>query len=197
MRETFEMAFLFWIIMDPIGNLPIFVNLLKHLNPQTQRRVIFRELVIALVILILILFFGYGFFQLINISQASLQISGGIILFIIAVRLIFASESPEKREQVPKDPFIVPLAVPAIAGPGILATITLYGAGVESNKWSVLAAIFIAWIFILPPLLFSPTLQRFLGKNGIVASEKLSGFLVVLISTEMTLNGLTTFLKQD
>lgn len=189
LSDVFNTAFLFWIIMDPFGNLPFFVSLLKHLDPKKQRKIIVRELLIALTVMILALFFGFGFFQLINITQPSLQVSGGIILFIIAVRLIFGSTGKKKTERIAKDPLIVPLAIPAVAGPGILATITLYGGGVDSNKLIVLLAILIAWIFNLPILLFAPSLKRFLGENGIMTLEKLFGYLVVLISMEMIVSG--------
>ncbi|MFZ0565163.1 MAG: MarC family protein [Chlamydiales bacterium] len=187
--DIFNMAFLFFIIMDPFGNLPLFVSLLKHLDPKRQRAIIVRELLIALLVMVLALFFGYGFFQLLNVTESSLQISGGIILFIIALRLIFSHMGRAKTGRIAKDPLIVPLAVPAVAGPGILATITLYAGDVDSNNFIVLLAILIAWIFILPILLFAPSLKRFLGENGIVASEKLFGYIVVLVSIEMTVNG--------
>ncbi|MEZ5314862.1 MAG: MarC family protein [Chlamydiales bacterium] len=188
------MSFLFLIIMDPLGNIPIFVSVLKHFDLQQQKRIIFRELLIALGIMILFLFFGQGFFRLLNVSNSSLQIAGGIILFLIAIQMIFALPGEEGKEKIPKDPLIVPLAIPAVGGPGILATMTLYG-GTVNNKFLTLLALFIAWLFLLPTLLFSGYIKKILGKNGITAAERLFGFIVILISTQMAISGLTSALS--
>jgi len=191
--DLFHMTFLFLIVMDPLGNVPIFVGILKHFDPLKQRKIIIRELLIALSIMIIFLFFGQGFFQLLNVSESSLQMAGGIILFIIAIRMIFAAPGQESSGRIPKDPLIVPLAVPAVAGPAILATMTLYG-GTGGNKLLVLIAVVIAWLFLLPTLLFSPLLKKLLGENGIIAAERLFGYLVVLVSTQMALSGLISAL---
>jgi multiple antibiotic resistance protein len=193
-KSLFHLVFLFWIVMDSLGTLPIFVSLLKHFPPAKQRRIIIRELVIALVIMIVFLFFGHGFFQLLHITHSSLQMAGGVILFLLAIRMILSMPGVEKKERVPKDPLIVPLAVPSIAGPGILATITLYGGGMANNL-TVLLAIVIAWAFSLPLLLFSPFLNRIFGENGIIATERLFGYILVLISTQMAFSGLISALK--
>lgn len=190
-RDLFHMAFLFLIIMDPLGNVPIFVGVLRHYEPKKQRKIIVRELLIALGFMVIFLFFGDGFFQILQVSEPSLQMAGGIILFIIAIRMIFASPSHEKTGRLPKDPLIVPLAVPAVAGPAILATMTLYG-GSEYSKLIVLTAVLIAWLLLLPILLFSPYLKQMLGENGITAVERLFGYLVVLVSVQMAINGLSS-----
>ncbi|NGX61462.1 MAG: hypothetical protein K940chlam9_00948 [Chlamydiae bacterium] len=189
----FHMALLFWIIMDPVGNLPIFVSLLKHLSPQEQRKVISREMVIALLIILLFLFFGHGFFSLFQIDEAAMELTGGIILFLIALQMVFSSPDHEKKKGLPKDPFIVPLAVPAVAGPAILATITLYSAS-EVPKGVVMGALILAWALTLPILLFAPYLKKWLGNNGIIATERLFGYIVVLIAAEMSIEGLTSSL---
>jgi multiple antibiotic resistance protein len=193
-KSLFHLVFLFWIVMDSLGTVPLFVSLLKHFEPARQRRIIVRELLIALVLMIIFLYFGRGFFRLLNITHSSLQIAGGIILFLLAVKMIFAAPSHEKKARVPKDPLIVPLAVPSIAGPGILATITLYGGGM-ANNFTVLLAIVIAWALSLPLLLLASTLTKLFGENGIVAAERLFGYLLVLISAQMAFGGLASALK--
>lgn len=106
-KSLFHLVFLFWIVMDALGTLPIFVSLLKHFEPSKQRRIITRELLIALGIMIVFLFFGHGFFGLLHITPASLQIAGGIILFILAVKMIFSKPiSGEEKVTIPKDPLI-------------------------------------------------------------------------------------------
>ncbi len=191
--DLFHMSFLFLIVMDPLGNVPIFVGVLRYFDPQRQRKIILRELLIALGIMIIFLFFGQGFFRILHVSTTSLQMAGGIILFIIAIRMIFADPGEKKGGRIAKDPLIVPLAVPAVAGPAILATMTLYG-GAAGNKLLVLLAVFIAWLFLLPTLIFSPYLKKLLGENGIIAAERLFGYIVVLVSTQMAVNGLTSAL---
>jgi multiple antibiotic resistance protein len=193
-KSLFHLVFLFWIVMDSLGTLPLFVSLLKHFEPKKQRKIIMRELLIALAIMIIFLFFGSGFFHLLNITHDSLEIAGGIILFMLAVKMIFSMPNSEKKGRLPKDPLIVPLAVPSIAGPGILATITLYGGGIANNL-TVLLAIILAWAFSLPLLLFSPTITRLFGENGIVATERLFGYILVLISSQMAFTGLLSALK--
>jgi multiple antibiotic resistance protein len=194
-KGLFHMVFLFWVVMDALGTLPIFVSLLKHFDHSRQKKIITRELIIALGIMIIFLYFGKGFFSLFKITTSSLQIAGGIILFMIAIKMIFSNPPTEKKsEKIPKDPLIVPLAVPSIAGPGILATITLYGGGLE-NRWAVLLAIIIAWVLSFLILLISPKLNKILGENGVVAVERLFGYILVLIAIQMAFSGLVTALK--
>lgn len=192
-KSLFHLVFLFWIVMDALGTLPIFVSLLKHFHPSKQRKIIARELSIALGIMLVFLFFGNGFFKLLQITPSSLQIAGGIILFMLAIKMIFSKPGAhENVNKVPRDPLIVPLAVPLIAGPGILATITLYAGGIESNT-TIFFAIILAWFFTLIVLLVSPVLNRLFGENGVVAIERLFGFILVLISTQMAFNGFISF----
>lgn len=195
-KSLFHLVFLFWIVMDSLGTLPIFVSLLKHFEPKKQRKIITRELLIALGIMIIFLFFGHGFFRILRVTPASLQIAGGIILFMLAVKMIFAKPATgETHVALAKDPLIVPLAVPSIAGPGILATITLYGGGIESNL-TVFLAIIVAWFLTFIVLIVSPLLNRLLGINGVVAVERLFGFILVLISTQMAVAGFVSYLKK-
>lgn len=189
-----HMTFVFFVIMDSFGNIPLFVSLLSHYDSAYQRRIIYREMFIAFIAMIVFLFFGQGMFTLLNVDQCSMEIAGGIILFLIAIKLVLAN--PREEGKLPqKEPFIVPLAIPAIAGPGVLATITLYS-GVESNKLLVLFAITIAALATLPVLLLSSFLKQFLGKNGLVACERLMGFIVVLIALQMGLNGFVGAFKK-
>jgi multiple antibiotic resistance protein len=193
-KALFHLVFLFWVVMDSLGTLPIFVSLLKHFDPAKQKKIITRELLIALVIMIIFLYFGQGFFTLFKITPSSLEMAGGIILFILALKMIFSTHAHEKKEsQELKDPLIVPLAVPSIAGPGILATITLYGGGL-GNSVSVLVAIIIAWLLSFIVLIVSPQLNKYLGDNGVIAVERLFGYILILISTQMALHGLLTAL---
>lgn len=182
--------------MDPVGNVPIFLSYLKPYDVTKQKKIIWREMMIALLVMVIFLYFGHAFFQVLTISQPSLEMSGGIILFMIAIKMVFAayrdSNSTDLKQQ---EPLIVPLAVPAVAGPGILATITLYGASETASKYVVFTAILIAWAFSVPTLLLAPFLKRVLGENGLIAIERLFGYCIVLIATKMVLSGLAKTLS--
>lgn len=188
--DLVHMVFLFFIVIDALGNVPIFLGMLHRYPPVRQRQIILRELLLALACMVFFLFFGKEFFTLLHISSSSLQIAGGIILLLIAIQMIFANPRLEEHEKKStKEPLLVPLAIPAIAGPGILATITLFGGG-GYNKCVILFALVLAWFLSLPILLFSSYIKVWLGENGITAVERLFGYLLVLISGQMILSGL-------
>ena len=188
--KLIQLTFLFLIILDPLGNVPLFVAVLKHLDPKKQRVVIIREMLIALAIMLVFLFFGTGFFNLLNVDENSLEITGGIILFLIAMPMIFSKPHSEEVHTSRQDPLIVPLAMPAIAGPAILAAITVYSGGIEGNRLIVLIAIIMSWLLTLPVLLAAPLLKKWMGENGLTACEHLFGYLLVLVSGQMILHGL-------
>lgn len=189
-ETLFHVTFVLFVVMDSLGCVPLFLSILKPFEPKVQRRIILREMVIALGVMIFFLFFGQEFFKLINIQQAALQIAGGIILMIIGIRMIFAKHVDDTVKRSLKEPLIVPMAIPAIAGPGILATISLYGGGLEGSKVITLIGILIAWLLSLPILLLSSTLKKILGINGLIAVERLFGYLIVLISAQTAVNGI-------
>lgn len=185
----FQLALLFFIVLDSVGNVPLFASLLRHFELARQRAIILRELIIALIIMVFFLYFGDSFFKLLNIDQHTLEITGGIILFVIAIDMIFARGSHQNEKEVVKEPLIVPLAVPATAGPAILATIVLqYNMGI--SQFVILGAIFLAWLASLIILLLSPQIKRLLGDNGTIALERLFGYIIVLIATEMIAHGI-------
>jgi multiple antibiotic resistance protein len=187
-NDFFHMTLVFWIVMDSPGNIPIYVSILNQFEPKVQQRIIWREMIIALLVMILFLFFGEAFFKVINIDTSSLQIAGGAILFLIAIRLLFSTPS-EKKMRVTKEPLIVPLAIPAVAGPGILATITLYSGAIEGNTLFIALGIFVAWACSLPFLLLAPLLKKVIGENGLAALERLFGYIIILLATQLAIKG--------
>lgn len=188
----FHMAFVFWVVLDPPGCIPIFAGVLSHLDAKKQRKIILREMTLALLVIIAFIFFGKAFFSLLNIDTPTLEIAGGIIIFLIALQLLFAT--PGKAEKGPKkEPFIVPLAIPMIAGPGILATISLYSAGIVENKFYIVLAVILAWGFSLPFLLLSSVLRRVMGENGLTALERLFGYILALIAIQMAVAGISEY----
>lgn len=188
----FNIAFSLFILMDPLGNIPLYIAFLKEIEPHRQRWIIFREMIIALFVIILFNFIGEGLLHFLKISQATVQIAGGIILFIIALRMIFPPPKDPNLE-LPKDtePFIVPLAIPLVAGPSVLAAVMIYGHQ-QKGQILMISAIVIAWIASLLILLLAPSIKNVLGWRGIVACERLMGLILTLIAVQMFLSGVTS-----
>lgn len=189
--ELFSLVFSLFILMDPIGNIPIYVSVLRHIDPKRQKIIIFRELAIALVILLSFVYIGEPLLDLLKVNKATVTISGGIILFLIAIRMVFPTKKNQLRHE--KEPFIVPLAIPLVAGPATLAAIIIYSHRVDHLGILVLA-ITLAWIASLTILLLSPLLKKLLGDRGVIALERLMGLILTLMSVQMFLEGIQAFL---
>jgi multiple antibiotic resistance protein len=185
-----------FLLMDSIGNVPIFISFLKDISPKRQRIVIFRELLIALFFMILFLFLGDSLLSALGVSQQVVMISGGIILFLIALKMIFPPpKDPNQGISPTKEPFIVPLAIPLLAGPAVLASIMLYGSQEEIGTWTLIGAIILAWIPSAIILLASSWLQRLLGPRALMACERLMGLILTLIAVQMFLEGLKSYFR--
>lgn len=178
--------------MDSIGNVPIFISLLKDLPPKRQRIVILRELIIALGIILIFYFIGNYFLEALGISDTSLRISGGLVLFLIALKMIFPGKQNPNDTAKQVEPFVVPLAIPLVAGPAILAAVMIYS-GQELPAIYTLSAIIIAWIFTTVILIAAPFLQKILGEKGLIALERLMGLILILIAVQMFLDGVSGF----
>lgn len=180
------------LIMDPLGNIPFFLSILKKVPPQKRQYIILRESCIALLILVLFLFFGQYILESMHISQPALAISGGVILFLIALRMIFPHPDHNGSQQT-EEPFIVPLAVPLIAGPSTMTMVMLlaHQAPYELLRW--LGALFIAWIISTAILLFANNLRRILGERGLTAIERLMGMVLTMMAVQMFLTGIEQF----
>ncbi len=181
------MSFSLFLLMDSVGNVPLFIALLKGFPPKRQRRIILREMFIALAFVLLFSWAGESFLRFMGISTHTTMIAGGIILFLIAIRMIFPSGRDHMLEQQHKEPFIVPLAVPLVAGPAVLTAVILYS---HDHPFTVtFPAILIAW-FVSTLILFTSSLiAHLLGPRGITACERLMGLLLTLLAVEMFLNG--------
>ena len=183
-------------IMDPVGNVPNFVAGIQPVPPERRTRVIARELVFALCILVFFFVCGSQLLGLLHLRQESLFISGGIMLFLIALKMIFPPAQREPGETPAGEPFIVPLATPLIAGPSVVATLLLLVSSQPQARGRWLAALLMAWGITASVLLFAPLVARFLGEKGTTAVERLMGMLLVMISVQMFLNGLETYLRR-
>lgn len=183
-----------FLVMDPLGNVPLFLTALRRVAPARHRRVIVRELVIALGVLVGFLFLGRGLLGLLQVSAEALTVAGGVILLLIALRMIFPSSEHSLREEVLGEPFIVPLAVPYTAGPSALATVLLLTSR-EPGRWPEwLLAIALAWLASSVVLYFAAGMSRVLGDRGLVAMERLMGMLLVTVAMEMLLSGLRQYM---
>lgn len=189
-------AVLLFFVMDPLGNVPLFLAALRHVDPARYRIVILRELVFALVIMVVFLFLGRHLLSLLNVSEAALTAGGGFILLLIAIRMIFPTSEHTLREAVQEEPFIVPLAIPYSAGPSVLATELLLMSR-EPDRWPTwLLALGLAWLAAAVILFFSSNLRRVLGDRGLTAMERLMGMLLVVVAVEMLMDGVAEYLMQ-
>jgi multiple antibiotic resistance protein len=192
-----SIAFSLFLLMDSIGNIPLFISFLKEVDPKRHKWIIFRELVIALVVIIVFNFIGDGLMKFLNVSHDTIQIAGGVILFIICLKMIFPPAiDPTEQLSHKEEPLIVPLAIPLVAGPAVLAAVMIY-ARQEPNKFVMMGAIMIAWAASLIVLMLSAFLRQFLGWRGIMALERLMGLVLVLISIQMFLNGISDFMARN
>ena len=181
--------------MDPLGNLPIVVAILKDLKPERRRFVLVRELVLSLVILLLFLYGGQSFLNLLGVKEEAVSIAGGIILFLIAIRMIFPPPGGVVGLKEGEEPFLFPLAVPMIAGPSILAALILLANQQPGQMVDWTLALVGAWLVSSAILMFAPLLHRVLGERGLTAMERLMGMILVIIAVQMFLNGIGHYFK--
>lgn len=187
-----QLAMIFFIIANPIGNSPAIIALVKDHPIRQQQRILFRESIFSMLLAIFFLFLGEAFLQRLHIQQYALTASGGILLLIVALNMIFSDRSETQIAQSRKDPFIVPIATPLLSGAGLLTMIMLYSKQ-EQNDLKILAAILIAWMGVTAILVAAPYLQVFLGKRGMAALEQLMGMFLGMIAMEMIVQGAALF----
>jgi small neutral amino acid transporter SnatA (MarC family) len=190
MEHTFASAtILLLLITDPLGNIPIFVNTLRAVPPERRARVIVREVLIAFGLLLAFMFVGQSFLKAMSLSDVSLQIGGAVVLFLIALRMIFPP--PPQDTPVPlAEPLIVPLAIPALAGPSAMATVLLLVSQAPERRMEWVAALTVTMLVCAVVLLLAERLQRLVGLRVVSAFERLMGLILVSISVEMLIRGL-------
>jgi multiple antibiotic resistance protein len=191
--DILSAATLLFLIMDPLGNLPIFLSILKHIDAKRRRIVLIREMLFALAILMLFLFAGQSIMDFLHVQPETLSISGGIILFISAIKMIFPSAGSITGLAAGEEPFIVPLAIPLIAGPTVIATLLLLSSQNPTQLLELSAAVMIAWTGTSVILMFNGFFHKILGERGLKAVERLMGLLLVMISTQMFLDGIKSY----
>lgn len=182
------------LVMDGFGNIPLFIAALKKVAPERRKAVLVRELGIALLIMVAFLFLGKWFLKAFGIQEYSLSIAGGIILFIISVKLVFGGEEETKSDPKEDEPFVVPLAIPLVAGPAALSMVMITAAQ-QSNKLITLGAVIVASLINSVILMASFPISNLLGKRGLTAIERLTGMILILMSVDMIMGGIYKFMK--
>lgn len=192
--DLLQTAILLFLILDPLGNVPLFLSLLRNVDPARRTRIIGRELLIALVALVAFLLSGAHVMAFLALEPASISVAGGVILFIIAIKMLFPGAKAQYDDLPEAEPLVVPLAIPLVAGPSILATLMLMASREPDRLGEQLLALLIAWAAASLILLASNGFQRLLGERGLVAVERLMGMLLVAMAVQMLLDGFASYL---
>ncbi len=188
--ELMSVAFTLFLVMDPLGNIPLFLSALREVPAERRRGVLVRELLIAYAVLVACLLVGPPLLRSLNLDQESISIAGGIVLFLIALRMIFPSEGGVLGETIEGEPFIVPLAIPLLAGPSALSAILVLARTAPERTPAWIGALTLAWAASAAILLSSNLFYRVLRRRGLVALERLMGMVLVILAVQMFFDGL-------
>ncbi|HNW42975.1 MAG TPA: MarC family protein [Elusimicrobiales bacterium] len=195
LTQFISSVFTLTLVMDPLGNMPPFVTALKGVPHARRRAVVTRELFIALGIMVFFLFFGKSLMSFLALDIISLSVGGGIVLFLIAIQMIFPNPHSSFAEGPGGEPFIVPLAIPLIAGPSTLTTVLIFSMKAGGGWSEPLAVVIVSWLINMAILAgLSDRISRVMGARGLLAMEKLMGMILVTISVQMIMTGLKKFL---
>lgn len=183
-------------VIDPFGNVPIILSVLKEVPKEKKRKIIIREMFIGLAILFIFLFFGQKFLELFGLQTEAVTIAGGIILFVIGIKLIFPPPKGQSIYGGEGEPFVVPIAMPMIAGPSALATLMVMAETSPLSIGMISVAVVAAWFVTMAVLLTAPFLLKVLKDKGLQALERLMGMLLLIMAVQMFINGVFSLLKQ-
>lgn len=190
--DFISLTILLYLIMDPIGNVSSFLKLINMVPPERQRWVTIREMLFALVAMLAFYFFGEFLFSVLEISEPTVRVASGVILFLIAIKILFSSKTSLRANLPNEEPYVVPLAIPLIAGPSLLATIMLFS-HIVTDPIVMLGSILAAWAAAVVTLFLSKPLLKTLGRNGLVACERLMGMILVMLAIQRFLEGIKQF----
>ena len=191
--SVYSAALTLILVMDPFGNIPVFLSLLSHFDARKRRRIIVREMLIAFAILVVFLFFGKYILAGLHISQPALSISGGVILFLVAIRMIFPGPTTRSETTADSETVIVPLAVPLVAGPSAMAMVILFATQYPNRMLDWFAALSIAWATSSLVLFASDYLRKVFGSRALKAIERLMGMILTTLAVQMLLTGIRDF----
>lgn len=193
--SLFSITLILFLIMDPLGNVSSFLSLVKGIAPGKVNRIVFREMLIALGLMFVFAYLGEYILQILEVSLTTVRLSSSLILFLTGIKIIFPATNSLRANLPEGEPFIVPIAVPLIAGPSLLATVMLFSA-LEPNVSIMIEAILISWGTAVAVLLGARYFQRFLGNMGLMACERLMGMVLVMLSIQRFAEGLHQFVAE-
>jgi MarC family membrane protein len=194
MDHSFVSAFiLLLLVLDPLGSLPIVIPILRQVPHERRTRVVLREAAIAFAVLLAFMFAGDAFLRLMHLSERSLEVAGGVILLMVAIRMIFSQEGGVYGMPDGREPLIFPLAVPLLAGPSAMATVLLLASRQPDRVMEWVGALTCAMLVSGAVLLLSERIRRLLGDSVVAALEKLMGLVLTAIAVEMILAGLKRY----
>lgn len=183
-------------VLDPFGNVPLLLSILKNANQKQRYKTIIRESVIGLFILLIFFFFGEQFLSVFHLQTEAITIAGGIIFFVISLKMIFPNAQGDSIfSSKEDDPLVVPIAMPMIAGPGALATVLVLVKTNTEHLGALCTSLFLAWGISSLILLFAPVLYSILKNKGLTALERLMGMLLLIMAVQMFIDGITGLLK--
>ena len=185
-------AFSLFVVYNMLGRISIYITLLRPFSPQRQRRILAREMTIALTVLLVFGFFGEAVLQFLGITHEIIGVAGGVILFLLALDMLFPQQ--EERDALLSEPLVIPLAIPMMAGPGSITATMVYADQLQV-PWKIISFILLAWIPALGIALLAPTLRKYLGDKSLSALVRLGGFLLCFISVKMIALGIIQFIK--
>lgn len=177
-----------FLIMDPIGNVQAYLSLFKDTPPARQKKIVIREMLIALAVMLSIYALGEYLFNFLELSEVAVRIASGVVMFLIAIKIMFPDATSLRANLPAGEPFIIPFAIPLIAGPALMATILLFG-HMEHCRPMMLTAIGLSWMAACIVFFLAPILNRYLGKNGLTAAEKLMGMVLVMLAIQRFMEG--------
>jgi multiple antibiotic resistance protein len=192
--SVFSLAIIFFFVANPIGNSPTILALVKSFPFERQKRIIIREALIALLLAIFFQYGGEGFLSLLHVDSYAVTMCGGVLLFLVALQMIFSQAEKEEAATLKKEPFIVPIATPLLSGPGLLTIIMLKADEVKDNA-KITFAILLTWTGVMAVMIIAPYLQKILGKRGLLALEQLMGLVLLMIATDMLVRGMALFIN--
>jgi multiple antibiotic resistance protein len=189
-------AITLFLMMDPIGNVPVFTALLNDVSDRRRTHIIIRENLVALIAMLGFLWFGPTIMGLLHLQQEALSVAGGIVLLIVSLEMIFPGRKSSYTDPaVVGEPFIVPLAIPLIAGPSTITALMLMVSNEPEHRPDWTLALLMAWVASLVILLLSAQLRRWLGQHAVLAIERLMGMVLLVLAVQMTMTGLLIFLQ--
>ncbi|CEM62865.1 NAAT family transporter [Treponema phagedenis] len=191
--QIWSTAVILIFVIDPIGNIPVLLSVLRSTPRERHSKIILREMLVGLILMILFLFFGRAFLMLFHLETDAIRIAGGVIFFVIGIRMIFPDHNAPLYA-IDGEPFIVPIAIPLTAGPSVLATLVVMTESGSISRLMLFISLVVAWFISCAILLSAPYLYKLLKERGISALERLMGMLLLMLSVQMFIEGIRSIL---